>query len=229
MPMTIKIKDLPISERPYEKLINNGVSTLNNEELLAILIRTGTRGKSAKELANMLLKEITSINELANFDYSKISSINGLGNKKSCVILAAIELGRRVINYQPSIIKQTFNNSEVVYNYYKNKLSDKFQEYFYVVYLDNSKKIIKEKLLFIGTLNYSVVHPREIFKEAYLCSSSAIICIHNHPSNNITPSEEDIEITKNIKNVGLVLGIKLVDHLIIGKEKYYSFLENNDI
>ena len=227
--MAVKIKDLPIEERPYEKLINNGVSTLTNEELLAILIKTGTKGRNAKELADMLLKEITNISELASFDYSKISAINGLGIKKSCVILAAIELGRRIINYRPSLINQTFNNSEIVYNYYKNKLLDKCQEYFYVVYLDNSKKIIKEKLLFIGTLNYSVVHPREIFKEAYLCSASTIICVHNHPSGNVIPSKEDIEITNSIKNVGLLLGIKLVDHLIIGKEKYYSFLENNDI
>ena len=227
--MSVKIKELPLDERPYEKLINNGVSTLTNEELLAILIKTGTRNKSSKELASLLLKEVSNIGELASLDYSKISAINGLGHKKSCVILAAIELGLRIKNYRPSIINETFSSSDIVYNYYKDKFDDKKQEYFYVVYLDNSKKIIKEKLLFIGTLNYSVVHPREIFKEAYLCSASAIICIHNHPTGNIKPSVEDIEITNNLKNVGMILGIKLVDHLIIGHEKYYSFLENNAI
>lgn len=227
--MTVKIRDLPVEERPYEKLINNGVESLSNEELLAILIKTGTKGTSSKELASMILKSIDDISDLSNLNCSKLSHIKGLGYKKSCVLLAAIELGLRIKNFRPSIINQTFNSSEVVYNYYKNQLGDKKQEYFYVVYLDNSKKIIKEKLLFIGTLNYSVVHPREIFKEAYLCSASSIICVHNHPTGNIKPSLEDIEITKNIKNVGLLLGIKLVDHLIIGKEKYYSFLENNAI
>ena len=102
-------------------------------------------------------------------------------------------------------------------------------KHFYVVYLDSAKNVIADKLLFIGTINYSVVHPREIFKEAYLLSASAIICVHNHPSGSIFPSKEDLNITANIESIGKLLGIKLVDHIIIGNNQYYSFLENSDL
>ena len=134
------------------------------------------------------------------------------------------------INKEVDTIKNIkLNNTEVVYKFYKDKIGDKKQEYFYCVYLDNQKKVLDDKLLFIGTINYSVVHPREIFKEAYLLGASAIICIHNHPGGNVLPSKQDIEITNNLVEVGKLLGIKVLDHIIICKEKYYSFLENHDI
>lgn len=227
--MVVRIKELPKEERPFEKLINNGVSTLTNEELLAILIHTGTSKYSAKEVASILLKNFTNISDLKNINYKILTSIKGIGMKKSCVLLAAIELGKRINNYVPSIINKKLNSTTIVYEYYKNILSDTKQEHFYCVYLDNSKKIVHEKLLFIGTINYSVVHPREIFKEAYYYSASAIICVHNHPSNNLVPSNEDIKITKTLISVGNILGIKVIDHLIIGSNNYYSFLENGDI
>ena len=116
-----------------------------------------------------------------------------------------------------------------MYKFYKDKIGDKKQEYFYCVYLDNQKRVIEDKLLFIGTINYSVVHPREIFKEAYTLGASAIICVHNHPGGNPLPSKQDLDVTNNLIEVGKVLGIKVVDHIIVCKEKYYSFLENNDI
>ena len=103
------------------------------------------------------------------------------------------------------------------------------QEHFYCLYLNSGKKVIKEKLLFIGTVNYSMIHPRDIFKEAYLLNAVSIICIHNHPSGDVTPSVNDINMTVNLKNVGELLGIEIVDHIIIGKNKYYSFLENDKI
>lgn len=227
--MTVRIKDLPIDERPYEKLINNGVNNLSNEELLAILIKTGTNKYSAKELANMILKKVNNIGELNNITYKNLMDINGIGLKKSCVLLAAIELGKRINNYSTGIINKKFNSSSIVYEYFKRILFNAKQEHFYCVYLDNSKQIIHEKLLFIGTINYSVVHPREIFKEAYYYSASSIICVHNHPSGNIFPSNEDLKITKNLVQVGQLLGIKIVDHLIISNNNYYSFLENGDI
>lgn len=227
--MVVKIKDLPIEERPYEKLINSGVDNLTNEELLSILIKSGTSKYSAKELASIILKKINNIGEFNDISYKTLTNIEGIGIKKSCVLLAAIELGKRINNYTSSIVNEKFNSSTKVFEYYKNKLINCKQEHFYCVYLDNSKKIIHEKLLFVGTINYSVVHPREIFKEAYLYSASSIICVHNHPSNNIFPSKEDIIITKNMIEIGKLLGIKIVDHLIIGKNNYYSFLENGDI
>lgn len=225
----IKIKDLPISERPYEKLINLGVDKLSNEELIAILIKSGTSKISAKELATTVLSKLENISSLNNISYQSLINIKGIGSKKSCVLLAAIELGKRINNYVPTIISQKFNNSEVVYRYYKSLLKDKKQECFYCVYLDNSKKIVHEKLLFIGTVNYSVVHPREIFKEAYSYSASSIICVHNHPSNNVLPSEEDLKMTKSLIQIGNLLGIKILDHIIVSNNNYYSFLENGDI
>ena len=227
--MTVRMKELPIEERPYEKLINQGVEKLSNEELIAILIRSGTNVYSAKELASIILMKLNNISELKNFNYQTLINIKGIGLKKSCVLLAAIELGKRIHNYTPSIINKKLNSSTLVYDYYKKILCDKKQEYFYCVYLDNSKKIIYEKLLFIGTINYSVVHPREIFKEAYYYSASAIICVHNHPSNNTLPSREDLRITNDLVEIGKLLGIKFLDHIIIGKDNYYSFLENGDI
>ncbi len=227
--MTVKIKDLPILERPYEKLINYGAQSLTNEELIAILIRSGTNQYSAKELASIILMKLNNIGDLNNFNYTSLINIKGIGIKKSCVLLAAIELGKRINNYTPSIVNKKLNSSRLVYDYYRHILADKKQEYFYCVYLDNSKKIVFEKLLFIGTTNYSVVHPREIFKEAYCYSASAIICVHNHPSNNILPSKEDFALTKNLVEIGSLLGIKILDHIIIGRDNYYSFLENKDI
>lgn len=227
--MVVKIKDLPSEERPYEKLINYGADKLSNEELLSILIKSGTSKYSAKELATIVLKSVDNIGELYNMNYKLLTKINGIGFKKSCVLLAAIELGKRINNYTSSIINQKLNSTTKVFEYYKNKLINCKQEHFYCVYLDNSKKIIHEKLLFVGTINYSIVHPREVFKEAYLYSASSIICVHNHPSNNIFPSNEDLNITKSLVEIGKILGIKIVDHLIIGKNNYYSFLENGDI
>ena len=135
--MVVKIKDLPIEERPFEKLISNGVSSLSNEELLAILIHTGTNKYSAKEVASILLKEFNNISDLKNTNYKVLTSIKGIGMKKSCILLAAIELGKRINNYVPSIINKKFNNSTIVYEYYKNILNDTKQEHFYCVYLDN--------------------------------------------------------------------------------------------
>ena len=169
------------------------------------------------------------ISALNNVTYQSLVNIKGIGSKKTCVLLAAIELGKRINNYVPSIINKKFNSSTIVFEHYRSILKEQKQEHFYCVYLDNSKKIIHEKLLFIGTINYSIVHPREVFKEAYYNSASSIICVHNHPSNNILPSEEDIKMTNNLVKIGMLLGIKVLDHIIVSKDNYYSFLENGDI
>ena len=225
----VKIKEIPLNDRPMERLINNGVETLSNEELLAIILKTGTKGNSAKELSSLLLSKIGGIKKLNDINFEYLNKFKGIGMSKACVLLSAIELSKRINREIDSIKNIKLNNSEVVYKFYKDKIGNKKQEYFYCVYLDNQKNIIDDKLLFIGTINYSVVHPREIFKEAYILGASAIICVHNHPGNNPLPSKQDLEVTNNLIDVGKMLGIKVVDHIIICKEKYYSFLENNDI
>jgi len=225
----VKIKDIPIEDRPCERLIYNGVNTLSNEELLAIIFKTGTKGNSAKDLASELLSKIENIKKLNDINLEFLKNFKGIGISKACNLLASIELGKRINREIDNIKNVKLTSADIVYKYYKDKIGDKKQEYFYAVYLDNGKKIIEDKLLFIGTVNYSLVHPREIFKEAYLLGASAIICVHNHPGGNPLPSKQDFEITNNIIEAAKILGIKLLDHIIICKNNYYSFLENNDI
>lgn len=227
--MGVKIKDLPINDRPIERLISSGASNLTNEELIAIIIKTGTKDKSAKELANIILSKINSINDINNLRINNLLEIKGIGLKKAATILASIELGVRINNYNEPINNTIFNSANKIYEYYKNILKNEKQEYFYVLYLDSKLKIIDNKMLFKGTLDYSLVHPREVFKEAYLLSANYIICVHNHPSGNVIPSNDDLNITNNLKKVGELLGIILIDHIIVGNNNYYSFKENNDI
>lgn len=227
--MKVRIKDIEEFDRPRERLINNGVGVLSNEELLAIILKTGTKQYSAKELASIVIKEIDGIKNLNEVNYEKLKSIKGIGEAKACELLASIELGKRINRELVSLNNVVLNKTSLVFDYYKDRLSNLNQEYFYCVYLDNKKKVINDKLLFIGTLNYSVVHPREVFKNAYLVSAAGIILVHNHPTGNVIPSKQDIDLTNNIISVGNILGIKVVDHVIIGKNNYYSFLENGDM
>ena len=227
--MVVRIKELPASERPYEKLVASGVETLSNEELLAVLLKSGYKNISAKALASIILNKTDGIIGLSEYNYEQLSNIKGIGISKACILLTALELSKRISIEKTKIQNKKLTSSIMVYEFYQRKISDKKQEHFYVVYLDNAKKIIKDKLFFIGTINHSVVHPREIFKEAYVLSASAILCVHNHPSGNVIPSKEDLIITNNIKEIGVLLGIKLLDHIIVGKDSYYSMLENNDI
>ena len=222
--MSIKMKDIPVKERPRERLIKEGVEKLSNEELLSILIGNGTKGVSAKDLSLKVLDKIKSIGNANLLNYRSLLEIKGLGVAKACSLLAAFELGKRVNIENNSLNSEVINNSSAVFNYFKNIFLNKKQEYFYCLYLDSKKHVISNKLLFMGTLNRSIVHPREVFKEAYLLSASSIICVHNHPSGNVEPSKDDIDITNQLSSIGYIMGIKLVDHLIIGSNKYYSFL-----
>lgn len=225
----ILIKDLPINERPRERLQEKGPSSLSNEELLSIILKDGTKAHSVKDIALKLLKEVDKIQDLRYMTYEKLITICGIGPSKACSVLAAIELGNRINTDIDTITNMPFTSADKVYDYYRTKIGHNTQETFYCVYLNSRNIIIKDKLLFIGTINYSMVHPREIFKEAYLIGAVNIICIHNHPTGDITPSKDDIELTMTLVNVGKILGVKVIDHLIIGQNKYYSFLENGDI
>ncbi len=225
--MNVLIKDIPLNERPRERLINKGVEYLSNEDLLAILLKTGTKENSVKVLANNILKQLDDINNLKEINLERLVKIKGIGKAKACELLAAIELGKRLNKKIDNLNQIKIYSSNSIYEYYQDKLKDKLQEYFYCVYLDTKNHIIKDKLLFIGTINESLIHPREIFKEAYLLSASSIICIHNHPSGNVNPSNNDIIMTKQLVEVGKILGIKVLDHIIIGKNNYYSFNDND--
>ena len=222
----LKVKEIPKNERPYERLINNGKEFLSTDELLAILIKSGYKDSSSKIIATRIISQLKSISELKKIKYEDLIKIKGIGQAKACNILAAIELGNR-INVQNAKEEETIIKKSLdVFELFKGTFDDKEQEYFYCLYLDNRKKVKKKKLLFIGTINYSVVHPREIFKEAYMVGAVSIIIIHNHPTGNVNPSVQDIETTKKIVQVGKLLGITVDDHVIIGQNNYYSFFEN---
>ena len=209
-----KIKELPINDRPIERLINKGSNVLSNDELLAILLNTGTKDLSSKDLALKILKE-TDINNLKYINYEKLININGIGPKKASIVLAAIELSKRMNQKIEHLKNIKMNHPSILYDYYKEILKDEKQEHFYAVYLDQKNKIIKDKHLFIGTIKYSLVHPREIFKEAYMIGAISIVIVHNHPSDDIMPSKNDYDTTNKIIEVGNLLGIKIIDHIII--------------
>ena len=218
----MKLKDLPVNDRPRERLINYGVSNISNEELIAIILKTGTKNKSVKELASEILSIINSLNNLEMININTFKNIKGLGKVKTIELMAAIELGKRIFLKKENN-RIIYNNPDDIYIDNIYLFQGKKQEFFYALYLDSKNNLIERKLLFMGTINRSIVHPREIFKEAYLTSASKIICMHNHPSGDTTPSSEDIRLTKSLIEIGKLQGILLTDHLIIGDNEYYSF------
>ena len=224
----IKFKDIPNSDKPRERLYNYGEENLSNEELLSIILKTGSKKYSVKEVSLKLLEMFGDITKLKDIGINSLTNVSGIGKVKATELKAAIELGRRVyINNNIENIK--FKNPKDIYNYFYPLIGDKKQEYFYCLYLDKQQNYIDKKCLFIGTIDNSVAHPREIFKEAYLLSASKIVCIHNHPSGDVNPSKSDIYFTMKIKEISIIHGIELIDHIIIGHNNYYSFHDNNKL
>lgn len=218
------IKDMLKEERPRERFIKYGVESLSNEELIAIILRTGTKGESVKILSRNILNLFESIEDLRNLDINMLTKVKGIGKVKSIELISALELGKRVYkdNYSNKTkIKQGID----IYNVFKDIIKDKSQEHFYAMYLDTKKNILGIKLLFIGTVNMSTVHPREIFKYAYLYSASYIVCVHNHPTGETEPSDMDINLTNNLVKIGKIQKIPILDHVIIGNNRYFSFYE----
>ena len=219
-----KIKEMLESERPRERMLSLGTNNLSNEELISIILKTGTCGYSVKTLSRNILCELDDITSLKDMTINKLIKIKGIGKVKAIELLSAIELGKRVYyaNEQKEI---KLNNSRKIYEYFKNIFAYEKQENFYALYLDTKSKLISFKLLFKGTLNSSTVHPREVFKYAFLESAASIVVIHNHPSGDANPSKEDIEVTESLMKIGGIVKIPVVDHIIIGREEYYSFYE----
>lgn len=223
----IDFKKIPNTDRPRERLYEYGSDNLSNEELLAIILKTGSRKLNVKELAMKLLETLGDISKLKDVGINTLMQIDGIGFVKAVEIKAALELGRRIYTSNDKSNRINFNSADTIYNYFYSILVDKKQEYFYCVYVDTKGRYIDKKCLFIGTINSSLVHPREIFKEAYLLSANGIICVHNHPSGDSNPSKEDRLITMKIKEISLIHGIKFIDHVIIGSGNYFSFFDNN--
>lgn len=223
--MGYMIRELPSSELPRERLMKYGVKSLSNEELLSILLRTGTKNKSVKELSLDILKKYK-IEDLNNLSYNTLASIKGVGKVKAVTILAALELGNRTKNYKD--IKHITSSNDA-YLYAKSELEDSLQEKFMAIYLDTRNNIITSSILFIGTVNQSFVYPRDVFREAVKNNANSIILLHNHPVGSMFPSNKDLEITNVLIDLGNMMGIKILDHIIICKDKYYSFKENKNM
>ncbi|WP_312091620.1 RadC family protein [Aminipila sp.] len=221
------IRELPADERPQEKLVIYGTSALSNAELLAIIIRTGTNKKSAVTLANEILtfKE-NGIAFLAECVPEELAEIQGIGRTKACQIVAAIELGKRIAT-KPKQMRINVNNPEAIADLFMEKMRYYKKEFFDVVMLNTKGDVIAIENTAIGDLNCTIIHPREIFCKAVKKSASAVIFIHNHPSGNPTPSKEDIEITKRLVKAGEVLGIRVLDHIIIGDGTFLSLKNKN--
>jgi DNA repair protein RadC len=217
-----RIKDLPKDERPREKLIKKGASALKLEELLAILLRTGTKNKNVLKLAKDILSRYNQ-EKLKNITYEELRNIYGVGPTKAVQILAAIEIGRRF--FKPKEEKEIYIHSPKDVLKQTSHLKENKKENFVVLYLDARNKLITKETISIGTINSSLVHPREVFEPAIRELAVAIILVHNHPSGDPTPSEDDINLTKRLVEAGKILGIEVTDHIIIGKNKYFSFKE----
>lgn len=202
----------------------NGVESLSNEELLSIILKTGTKDYSVKELSSKVLSSVKNINDLKNITLNHLTSISGIGEVKAIELLSALELGKRVY-YVNNKVKTKLNNSNKIYEYFKDMFINEKQENFYAIYLDTKSNLISYKLLFKGTINTSLVHPREIFKYAFLESAYSIIVIHNHPSGDATPSTEDEKLTSILFEIGKIMNIPVVDHIVFGNNEYFSFYE----
>lgn len=218
------IRDLPIQERPRERLVADGPKYLSNAELLAILLRTGTKNHSALSLAQSILQSTEGLKLLNEITVEELMRVKGIGVNKAVEIMACIELGKRISKSSQLKIQSITSPSDCV-AYLSAELKHLTQEHFVVLLLDTKNYIIAKRTIFIGSLNKAIVHPREVFKEAIKRSSASVICVHNHPSGDPTPSEQDIQLTHRLYEAGELLGIKVLDHIIIGDEQFVSLKE----
>lgn len=212
------------SELPRERLIHNGEKSLSNSELLAILINTGRQGFSSIDIANELIIRFDGLKALKHLSINDFTKIKGIGLYKAVILKAAFELGERMYARDHSEKIKITSPSDVA-DIMMSKMKDLTQEHFVVLLLNSKNIVIKEETIYKGTLNASVIHPREVFKAAIRASSNAIIVLHNHPSGDVTPSKEDIATTIRLKDCGELLGIQVLDHIIIGDQKYASLVE----
>lgn len=219
------VKELPLDDRPREKLLMRGSQSLSDAELVAILLRTGKKGKSVIEIARELINSEGNLAMLATKTVDSLQKISGIGKDKAATLAAAFELSRRILSQPKWFVNKKITSPQDIAEIFIPILRDDNKEKFIVVCLNSANKIIKHETISIGNLNSSVVHPREVFKVAIDNSSASIILIHNHPSGNPEPSSEDIRITKKIVETGKIMEIPVFDHLIIAGETYTSFVE----
>jgi DNA repair protein RadC len=217
-------KNVPYYDRPRERLLREGAAHLADAELLAILLRTGTEQETSYELAQRLLAAFGDLRGLAQASHAELTKLKGIGQVKAIEMHAAFELGRRVIGgtgKRGAVIRLPRDVADLMFP----ELGHLTQEHFVCLFLNTKNHVIGKQTIFVGSLDASIVHPREVFKEAIRRSSASVICLHNHPSGDPTPSREDIAITRTLREAGELIGISLLDHIIIGDGRYVSLKE----
>jgi len=219
----MKIKDIPLENRPRERLEKNGPSVLSDSELLAVILQKGTAKDNAVDMSNKLLSKYP-IEKLSEMTLIELQEIDGIGPAKAMQIVALFEFNKR--HSFSKVEAKPIKTAKDVYDYCHPKLNGADKEHFMILHLNTRNRIIKDEIVSIGTLNSFIIHPREVFKSAIKESSNAIILVHNHPSGDTEPSEEDNEITKLLFKAGELLSIKVLDHVIIGNDKYYSYKDS---
>lgn len=221
------LKDWPENERPRERLLLHGADRLSDAQLLAIIIRNGANGRTAVDLGRELLERFDGLAGIAQAGISEICSIKGIGPAKAAEIKAAIELGRR--HARPTLAGASFCASGDVADFFLPRLKDAKREEFRCVLLDTKNRFIRDETVSIGSLTASLVHPRDTFKSAVRESAAAVIFVHNHPSGDTKPSQEDILLTRRLVQAGELLGIRVLDHIIVGNGGHFSFRDSGMI
>nr|WP_277988128.1 DNA repair protein RadC [Halobacillus kuroshimensis] len=220
----VMIKDVPKQDRPRERLIELGPAHLSNQELLAILLGSGTKQESVMELSNRLLVHFEGMTLLKDAAIEELTAIKGIGAAKAVQLLAAVELGKRMHKMKPAE-RYMIRSPEDGADFIMEEMRDLKQEHFICLFLNTKNQVLHRQTIFIGSLNASIVHPREVYKEAVKRSAASIICAHNHPSGDPTPSQEDIQVTQRLKECGKMIGIELLDHIVIGDRTFISLKE----
>ena len=217
-------------DAPRERLMEKGVEALSMAELIAIILSTGGKNKTVTELAHTILesKEKLGITSLCELDLEDLMNFNGIGEAKAMRLIAALELGKRQSEISINI-KKKIGNPEAIFHLFHEKLRYEKKENFYAVMLNTAKHVIAKERISIGGLACAYAHPREVFKSAIKKAASSVILVHNHPSGCVTPSDEDILITKRLVNAGRIIGIEVIDHIIIGNENYLSMKKDGYI
>ena len=219
---SMTIHDLPIAERPRERLQKLGVEALSAQEILALLLGRGIAGESVMVTAQRLLSQFVSLKGIAGASLEELAKIKGIGLAKASQLQAAFELASRIESYADKVGKTLVMTPEDVAGLVKSRLKGKKKEHFLAVLLDTRNQLIRVAEISVGSLDSSIVHPREVFKEAVSASAASVIFVHNHPSGDVTASEDDIMLTKRLTEAGEIMGIDVTDHIIIGEKNYLS-------